>query len=1014
MKNFSRTIEIRAMSSILTSLFFLFFFLALNNGVSGAADPPIHRLNISFDLEKNRIKGVSQIDVPANTGINIFLGDLAVESIVHKGEALLPETLPLTLELPPEANPQNISITFAKEIPEQAGNIESLISAEGIVLSGFWHPMLGKDSFQTLTAIIPADFEAIAETDDLESKKTEKGKEVTFTFPAQRRTVSFVAGPYVVEKEIFGDGKELYSYFFPEDQDLAESYRQKTVSYLKRYEAMIGPYPYKRYAIIENRLPTGFAMPSFTLLGQAIIRLPFILETSLGHEVLHSWFGNSIDIDLSQGNWAEGLTTYLADQLYAQDKNQDAEFRKGQLLKIHNFVNQENAIPLVAFKNALDTSKDKKAIRAIGYGKTSMLFHMLRKSLGDELFFKALQDFYKRMNGKEAKWDDIITSFETVAGSKMEEYFTQWLEQKDLPDLEVKDISSEEKEGVPVLAFTLAQKNDTPYVMDVPIVIQTMQGEVRKTIHIKDNETKIEIPLAGTPLELAIDPNYDIIRQLDHDEIPPVWSGFLGDADKLAVIGTAADRETFAPFLDILQAMDCPIAEAEDVTTTELANMSVIFLGVDNPLVRSIFAKVGYPEKGFTLDVRKNPLSPEKIAVLTSAANKSAVELVSRKLEHYGKYSYLHFENGRIRDKKITAADSGLIYILHEPPTGIEVQSTIGFNDILNKILDKQVVYVGETHSRYEDHKLQLEVVRALYNHNPQIAIGMEMFARTIQPALDDYISGKSDEATFLKESRYFKNWGYDYRNYRPIIEFARRNQIPILGLNLEKKIPSKVYKENGIDSLTDQEKETIPPDRDLSIPGYQERIAQAFRLHLHQPGQSKQFTNFLQSQALWDETMAETVSAYLAANPETKVVVIAGQGHVFKDTAIPPRVARRVPVAQSVLINAAGKPVDSRQVDFALFLPPEALPPKAMMGVLLAEEDQRLVISKISKSGKAKEAGIKEKDVILALDGKAIEILDDLKIAMLYKEKGDTVTLRVQRKRALFGKKEMDIVIQL
>ncbi len=71
---------------------------------------------------------------------------------------------------------------------------------------------------------------------------------------------------------------------------------------------------------MENINPTGFGMPTFTLLGTQVLRLPFIKETSLGHEILHSWFGNSIEVRLDSGNWCEGLTTYLADMAYREDQ----------------------------------------------------------------------------------------------------------------------------------------------------------------------------------------------------------------------------------------------------------------------------------------------------------------------------------------------------------------------------------------------------------------------------------------------------------------------------------------------------------------------------------------------------------------------------------------------------------------------------------------------------------------------------------------------------------------------
>jgi hypothetical protein len=56
-------------------------------------------------------------------------------------------------------------------------------------------------------------------------------------------------------------------------------------------------------------------MPSFTLLGSRVIRLPFILYSSYPHEILHNWWGNSVYVDYARGNWSEGLTSYLAESI---------------------------------------------------------------------------------------------------------------------------------------------------------------------------------------------------------------------------------------------------------------------------------------------------------------------------------------------------------------------------------------------------------------------------------------------------------------------------------------------------------------------------------------------------------------------------------------------------------------------------------------------------------------------------------------------------------------------------
>ncbi|MCP4669216.1 MAG: M1 family metallopeptidase, partial [Deltaproteobacteria bacterium] len=183
-------------------------------------------------------------------------------------------------------------ITFQKEAPISRDLADNLINPRGIALTDAWHPIPEKEMLFKLTAGIPAEFEAVSEADAITAAPSPEGKRVTFRFDHPLRTIHFAAGPYVKNRVSFAPGKDLFTYFFPEDQGLADAYLAKAYHYLNRYETLLGPYPFRRFSVVENRLPTGFAVPTFTLLGQAVVRLPFIKDTSLGHEVLHAWFGN--------------------------------------------------------------------------------------------------------------------------------------------------------------------------------------------------------------------------------------------------------------------------------------------------------------------------------------------------------------------------------------------------------------------------------------------------------------------------------------------------------------------------------------------------------------------------------------------------------------------------------------------------------------------------------------------------------------------------------------------------
>jgi aminopeptidase N len=80
----------------------------------------------------------------------------------------------------------------------------------------------------------------------------------------------------------------------------------------------IGAYPFSGFSVVASPLPTGFGMPTLTYLGAEVLKLPFIRATSLGHEILHNWWGNGVLVDYASGNWAEGLTTFMADYAYKE------------------------------------------------------------------------------------------------------------------------------------------------------------------------------------------------------------------------------------------------------------------------------------------------------------------------------------------------------------------------------------------------------------------------------------------------------------------------------------------------------------------------------------------------------------------------------------------------------------------------------------------------------------------------------------------------------------------------
>ncbi len=1026
-------------------LLFLFSFVSPSTGIADnktITTVAHHLIAISFDLENSLLTGTSQITLPAGKALSLDCGHLEITGSILKQQDSTSLT-PLadhnnTIHIAAGPTEQTIFISWKMKAWHPMATF-NLISKQGITLAGFWHPMPDQDMTYELHAALPKGFSGISEGEQVEIVTVNQTRKLKTYFPWPIRSINFAAGDYTIRSIQVGK-VSLYTYFFPEDDHLSEGYLKKGAEYIRRYEKLIGPFPYSRYSIVANRLPTGYGMPGFTLLGQAVIRLPFIKYTSLGHEILHSWFGNSIGRAEGSGNWCEGLTTYLADQSYAADQGKGAQYRKNQILRYHAFVHNDNTMPLAEFIGAVARHGKPMArkIRAIGYGKSSMVFHMLNKKIGEENFIKGLQEFYSRKKHQRASWQDIENIFSEVSGKNLAPFFEQWLTRTDVPEINVENIEVTQKNGRSVTSFTLSQDNryNIPYLLKVPVTIKTMSGSKQTMFTMEQSEHDFSIVSNTLPTEIIIDGDYDVFRKLKYEETPPIWAGFIGAEQKYIILADDQQQaDIYQPLVDMLASYGVKTTTVSQVSNKELGKASFLFAG-DSKLRRTIFAgaKKQNLQNSFTLNVRKNPLADMCYMVLIDASDKDEVKAATRKLTHYGKYSFLSFTGGKLVEKQVEPSENGIVIPLLEPPAGIPVPQIESFTDIVDDISKSRVIYVGETHTDYGHHILQLQIIQALHTKNKQnskrnLAIGMEMFPRSAQPVLDDYIAGKiGTEREFLKRSDYFSVWGFDYRLYRGIINFARQQRIPIVGLNLERHITRQVFRSGHTDIIYAYDRENIARELDLDAAGFSERLRVVHAAHAAHVapdhGKKPGFAGFLQAQALWDETMAESISIYLRANPDRDMVVITGSGHVYKDSAIPLRVERRMPgIRQSVLISnngfATGKEV-GRKVDYLIFTKPAQLPPPAKIGVVFKEESgednepSRLRVMEISPHGHGKEAGLQNGDIIVEVDGEAVHEVADVRIALLDKKAGDTVELEIFREQARPKEQMIMIILEL
>ncbi len=214
----------------------------------------------------------------------------------------------------------------------------------------------------------------------------------------------------------------------------------------------------------------------------------------------------------------------------------------------------------------------------------------------------------------------------------------------------------------------------------------------------------------------------------------------------------------------------------------------------------------------------------------------------------------------------------------------------------IQRLKSARIVLVGEHHNNAAHHEAQLLVIKSLHEAGLKVAVGLEMFRKESQADLDGWVDGKISERQF--KPLYLDNWNYDWALYRPIFDYARENRIPMVGLNVSRKITAQVAY-HGFESLDAEQRGSLEGITCNVTPEYRAFIGKAHGVHGH--GEMN-FERFCEAQLVWDSAMALNAVAYLKENPDTVMVILAGSGHARK-LGIPTQLEKRVPWPYAVVL---------------------------------------------------------------------------------------------------------------
>ena len=509
-----------------------------------------------------------------------------------------------------------------------------------------WHPVFtGRPLQYTLHVDLPLGQCAVVAGDLVADRSVDGRRLQAFQFQQPGPVIDLMAGPYrVVEREFAALGNRtiaLRTLFHAEIADLAAGYLDATERYLRLYERWIGPYPYGSFSIVSSPTPTGFGMPTLTYLGIDVLRLPFIRDTSLGHEVLHNWWGNGVYPDYATGNWSEGLTTFMADHAYREQAGPAAarELRLAWLRDLAALDAGQDR-PLREF-----TSRTHGSDQILGYHKAAMLFLMLRDTIGSDAFDQGLRGFWSEHRGSIASWDDLRAAFERTSQRDLKRFFTQWLDRAGVPYLRLESAKAVKDADEWRVDFTLSQDRPAD-PLRIPVAVGTGPDQQVHWVELDRERAAFSLRTEQPPGSITLDPDARLLRRLAPGEAPPILRRVMLDPTTVTVLAGADEAGAALA----RRVVEHPLQLQSPETPPPAAPLLLVGLERD---VNRYLARHGLPPRPAELAATPDRATAwvwtatratgEPVTVV-SARDATALAALGRPLPHYGRQSWLVFE----------------------------------------------------------------------------------------------------------------------------------------------------------------------------------------------------------------------------------------------------------------------------------------------------------------------------------------------------------------------------------
>ena len=343
--------------------------------------------------------------------------------------------------------------------------------------------------------------------------------------PYSSYLVSLVVGNYVRLTDTYKDIPVEYYTYRGTEEDARRAFA-KTPEMIRVFaEKLNFDFPFSRYAqtIVANFVFGGMENITATthadteILGSNSKESMLSRENLISHELSHSWFGDLVTCkDWSEAWLNEGFATFMEAAFREHEAGHDAylaEMRSSAFLYfLEDAFKYRRPLVYRRYQSPIDL------FDATLYKKGALVLHMLRETVGDELFWKALNHYLSENQNKVVETRDLQKAFEETTGEKLSWFFEQWVYKAGFPELRVRSHYEPRTRQLTLnVVQTQVPDAQTPAVFRLPVEIEveTATGKRTERILITERQQRFTFKTDGKPSRISFDKREGILKKLD-------------------------------------------------------------------------------------------------------------------------------------------------------------------------------------------------------------------------------------------------------------------------------------------------------------------------------------------------------------------------------------------------------------------------------------------------------------------------------------------------------------------